>query len=390
MDKRILFAATSEGIQAGASRCYLNIVKEFIKNDVDFVCLLPKRGLMSEALDELGVKYYTVYDYNGVWQVEDDYQMNFINYLKFVVKSFYNFFAVNKVKNIIRREKIDIVHINSISRNVAALAARKAKVPYVWHIRELLEDQMNSKFVHYGSAYELMSSADNLICISKTVEDYYLSRFPFRNTCVIHDGVDTDRYYLSRDVFVDDEVKIGIIGRVDIQKRQDVFLEAVGMLRKDYPNIRCYVVGGYEENVYFGKLNGIVEKYDMKDNIVFTGFVDDSSVYTKQCDIVCACSHAEAFGLITVEAMLSGALVVASDSGCNLELVKNNETGCLFKCDDAGDLYLKLKHVIENKDESAIIAKNAQYKALSFSMENNVNGILGCYDKVLVRRKNGI
>lgn len=390
MNKKILFAATSEGIQAGASRCYLNIVKEFVKRNIDFVCLLPKEGLMSEELKKLGVRYYTVYDFNGVWQVENDYRMNFVNYLKYVVKSFYNFFAVSRVKRIIRKEKIDIVHINSISRNVAALAALKVKVPYAWHIRELLEEQMDSKFVNYKYAYELMNSADNLICISKTVEDYYLKRFPFKNTCVIYDGIDVNSFYKEREIFVDNEIKIGIIGRVDFQKRQNIFLEACGLLKKEYPNIKCYVVGGYFEDEYYKQLKSVVEEYDIDGNVVFTGFVEDSSVYTKQCDIICACSHAEAFGLITVEALLSGALVIASDSGCNLELIKDNETGYLFRCDDIKDLYLKMKYAIENKNKSVVIAKDAQKYSLSYSLDNNINNILKCYDEVLDRRKNGI
>lgn len=390
MKKKILFAATSEGIQAGASRCYLNIVKEFIKRDVDFVCLLPKKGLMSEALEKLDVKYYIIPDFNGVWQVEDDYQMNCVNYLKYVAKSFYNFFAVNRVMNILNMEKIDIVHINSISRNIAALAARKAKTPYVWHLRELLEEQMNSKFLNYNKAYELMNDADKLICISETVESYYLSKHNFNNTCVIHDGIDVDKYYLNRNIFVDELIKIGIVGRVDIQKRQNVFLNAIGLLKRNHSNIKCYIVGGYSEDDYYDELKSIIEKYDINDNVVFTNFVEDSSVYTKHCDIICACSHAEAFGLITVEAMLSGALVIASDSGCNLELVKDSETGYLFKCDDAKDLYLKIKHAIEDRRGSTAIAKNAQNRYLSYSLDNNVNSILDCYDDVLDRRKNGI
>ena len=82
MIMKILLAATSEGVQSGASRCYLNIVKEFIRKDIDFVCLVPKKGLMIETLSELGVKTYIVFDFNGTWQVDKDYQMNLFNYLK--------------------------------------------------------------------------------------------------------------------------------------------------------------------------------------------------------------------------------------------------------------------------------------------------------------------
>lgn len=389
---KILLAATSEGVQSGASRCYLNIVKEFIRKDIDFVCLVPKKGLMSEALSELGVKTYIVFDFIGTWQVDKDYQMNLLNYLKHVVKSFYNIFAVNRIKRIIKKEKIDIVHINSISRCSSADAAFKAGVPFVWHIRELLEEQMDSKFVDYKKAYRLLDKADRIICISETVEKYYLSKHPFHNSCVIADGVDTAKYYYEKELFVDESINIGIIGRIDVQKRQHVFLEAVALLTKDYPKLKCYVVGGYNEVGYLETLKGIVKDNQMENNVIFTGFAEDSSEYTKKCDIICACSHAEAFGLITVESMLSGALVVASDSGCNLELVKNNETGILFKCDDVNSLYSKLKHSIEHRYESTVIARNGQKKSQLFSLEANADNIVECYRRVLAdsRRTDGI
>ena len=90
--------------------------------------------------------------------------------------------------------------------------------------------------------------------------------------------------------------------------------------------------------------------------------------------------------------MLSCALVVASDSGCNLELVNNNETGFLFKCDDVNSLYSKMKHAIEHRDESAVIARNGQKKSLSFSLEANADKTIECYRQVLAdsRRTNGI
>ena len=195
-----------------------------------------------------------------------------------------------------------------------------------------------------------------------------------------------------KELFADESINIGLIGRIDIQKRQHVFLEAMALLTKDYPKLKCYVVGGCNEVGYLETLKGIVKDNQMENNVIFTGFVEDSSEYTRKCDIICACSHAEAFGLITVESMLSGALVVASDSGCNLELVKNNETGFLFKCDDVNSLYSKMKHAIEHRNETSVIARNGQKKSLSFSLEANADKIIECYRQVLAdsRRNNGI
>lgn len=382
MKKKILFAATSEGIQAGASRCYLNIVEEFKKREIDFVCLLPREGLMSQELKKLGIKYYTVYDFNGVWQVDNDFQMNFVNYLKYVVKSFYNFFAVNRVKKIIINEKIDIVHINSISRNVAALAARKADVPYVWHIRELLEEGLSSKFIDEKKARNLLQGASRVLCISKTVEDYYQRKYNLKNTAIIYDGIDINKFYSDRDIFHCKKIRIGIIGRVEEQKRQHILIKAFARLSDSFDNIYCELVGDYKKDDYYNSLIKIVSDFGISEMISFTGFVNNPQDYLKTYDIVCVCSYAEAFGLTTIEGMLSGALVVASDSGCNSELMRAGINGLLYKCDDIDDLYEKLKYAIKDVNKSRIIAKYGQKFAVDFSLDKNVNNILNCYEEI--------
>ena len=249
---KILLAATSDDVQTGASHCYLDIVREFKKRKLDFVSLVPKEGDLSRALENMNVKTYVVEDQLGAWQVNIDYQMTFINYLKYIVKCFLNYFSLYKVKRIIRDEKIDLVHINSLSRCTAAKAAYDLKIPYVWHFRELLEDGLKSKFVNEDKAVKLLDNAKKVVCISKTVENYYVSRYGLKNTCVIYDGVNIDKFYCKREILSSDKVRIGIIGRVDEQKRQNVFIDAISMLHKQYPNIECYIVGGYYDDEYYG------------------------------------------------------------------------------------------------------------------------------------------
>ena len=374
---KILLAATSDDVQTGASHCYLDIVREFKKRKLDFVSLVPKEGDLSRALENMNIKTYVVEDQLGAWQVNIDYQMTFINYLKYIVKCFLNYFSLYKVKRIISDEKIDVVHINSLSRCTAAKAAYELKIPYVWHIRELLEDGLKSKFVNKDEAINLLNNAKKVVCISKTVEGYYVSRCGLKNTCVIYDGVDIDKFYCKREILSSDKVRIGIIGRVDEQKRQYVFVDAINVLHKQYPNIECYIVGGYYDDEYYHNLVNNIEKYELQNVITFTGFVSNPEEYMKKCDIICVCSYGEAFGLTTIEAMLSGALVVASDSGANSELIQDKVNGLLFKCDDFLDLSDKLFSSIKSKDVSRAISKKGQTEAEYFKVNDAVDHLIG-------------
>ena len=99
----------------------------------------------------------------------------------------------------------------------------------------------------------------------------------------------------------------------------------------------------------------------------------------KECDIICVCSYGEAFGLTTIEAMLSGALVVASDSGANSELIQDKVNGLLFKCDDYLDLSDKLFSSIKEKHFSREISRQGQNSSSFYSLINSVNELEDCF-----------
>ena len=70
-----------------------------------------------------------------------------------------------------------------------------------------------------------------------------------------------------------------------------------------------------------------------KSNIVFLGFVDNSKlkeVYAN-CDCFILPSYSEVWGLVVEEALYNGLPVIVSDMvGCNVDMVKNYDTGVVF------------------------------------------------------------
>ena len=67
----------------------------------------------------------------------------------------------------------------------------------------------------------------------------------------------------------------------------------------------------------------------------------------------------EAFGRVTVEAMMSGSAVIGSNSGCTKELISNNENGLLFKQGNYKDLANKIKYLYNNRKEIQRLGNNA-------------------------------
>ena len=83
------------------------------------------------------------------------------------------------------------------------------------------------------------------------------------------------------------------------------------------------------------------------------------------------CSVSEAFGRVTVEGMLSGALIIGKNCAATCELLQNNKTGLLYY--NTNDLVEKIKYVYDNIDVCKMIAKNGQ-KDASKRFTSEING----------------
>jgi glycosyltransferase involved in cell wall biosynthesis len=91
-------------------------------------------------------------------------------------------------------------------------------------------------------------------------------------------------------------------------------------------------------------------------------------------------SRNEAYGRVTIEAMASRNIVLASDSGSNPELIGNNEHGILFKDNDASDLAEKMMWCMDNPDRIKEIESNAyEYAYGNHRMVCNIESVENIY-----------
>ena len=96
------------------------------------------------------------------------------------------------------------------------------------------------------------------------------------------------------------------------------------------------------------------------------------------------CSKAEAFGRVTVEAMLSGSLVIGADTAATIELIRDMETGLLYKYGDISDLTQKIEWVLNEKEIARKISENGcHYMREHMSSETNAKNINELYEKVV-------
>ena len=82
---------------------------------------------------------------------------------------------------------------------------------------------------------------------------------------------------------------------------------------------------------YVSYLKQITNKFNLRDNIDFIGFVHDPVELISGLDLLVASSGVDAFGRTIVESMLQSTPVLAANKGGHLEVIEDKVDGLLYE-----------------------------------------------------------
>lgn len=351
---------------------------------VETVQIVRDCGAFTKKKRQRG-KYYIV-DAQQSWV----YSMNCPRIKKICVglmKGILNIKPYFQMLRIIHKENPDIVHVNDSTIYIGAVAALKCHKKLVWHIRELLEEDLGVQWLSPTRAKRLMSKADCLISISKCVYNKFHMLMPQVPNSVIYNGVDMS-YYKNEEhrIFDKDHMVFTIAGRVSVNKGQFETLKGLTNILKIIPNVELWIAGSeHKSGKEVEKLKEYMRKKEIKeDRVKFLGFVEDMASVWAKTDVAIVASKCEAFGRVTVEAMASGCLVLGADSGATPELITYGETGLLYQQGNAEDLGTKAKYILEHKTEMRqIAAAGREYAIANFTAEKNAREIKKLYEELI-------
>lgn len=99
-------------------------------------------------------------------------------------------------------------------------------------------------------------------------------------------------------------------GRLLAHKNVNLLVDAIAIIRKEQPDIRCYIVGGGPEQA---NLQQRVDRLGLGANVVLTGFLETSEevfAYMKASRVFVLPSTREGFGITVLEAYACGLSIV--------------------------------------------------------------------------------
>lgn len=251
-------------------------------------------------------------------------------------------------------------------------AARRAGVPAVYWNHVIPEpDRLNRLAARVPARV--------IVCTTELAAAAQRRLTPRATVAVIPPGIDVvgvsarrgSGVTLRRDLGWGDEQVVGIVGRLQAWKGQDVFLDAAARLSADLPSASFAVVGGAVlgwEGDEEGRLKARAADFGIADRVHFAGHQDDPYPWIDALDVlVHASTLPEPFGLVLVEAMALGTPVVATAAGGPLEIVEDGVSGLLVPPGDASAMAGAVRRILGDSALAAGLAAAGRQRAGAFS-----------------------
>ncbi len=134
-------------------------------------------------------------------------------------------------------------------------------------------------------------------------------------------------------------VRIGALGRFDVVKGFDVFVEALGLLKADGLEFKAILAGaGLEENA----LRDRVDRLGLGRQTDFPGWVQDTGEFLSGIDLLCVPARSDAFGLTPLQAAAAGVPLVLSQASGHREMFRENREALFCEIGDSASMAAQL------------------------------------------------
>ncbi len=372
--KKKLFLIITKSNWGGAQRYVYDLACN-LQHEFDVIVLLGGNGELVDKLTEASIRIIQVPGLGRDIHLKDD------------------FTAFNFLLHIFKKEKPDIVHLNSSKIAViGTLAARLARIPHIiftahgWAFNE--DRQTLVKLVFKITYWFTMLLAHRTIMVSNAMKSQ-VKNFPFvqRKCVIIKNGVPVigyiEREKARSELLVNHphiqeiiakeptRVWLGSIAELHPIKGQIYILEALVLMKKNGRNIPLFVL--ISDGEYRQTLENYIHENNLKNDVVLVGHRHEAAKYMKAFDIFILTSVSEALGYVLLEAGRAELPVIATRVGGIPEVIENNVTGLLVHSRDTIAIKQSITKIESDTVLAETLAKNLYYKVeKEFSIEEMV------------------
>ncbi len=230
----------------------------------------------------------------------------------------------------LRQRRFDIVHIHSGGKSVSSLARAATGARIVRHIHGRVMELKGLLPAFYSSR-----GADAVVAVSQSAA----RRVVDCKARVIYAGVPAHMTRLDKDR-AETDIILGTAGRLVEVKGIEYLLQAVSLLRHEFPSMQLEIAGSgpLRETLEAEAVRAGIERH-----VKFLGWIDDIASVLSRWSIFVMPSLDEGFPIAALDAMAAGVPVVATSVGGIPELIQDGTNGCLVPPRDVDALVSRLR-----------------------------------------------
>jgi glycosyltransferase involved in cell wall biosynthesis len=286
------------------------------------------------------------------------------------IEKTYNFMAAYRLRNLILQERIQVLHSHGMLVNIVGrIAAKMADIPVsistVHLTRQLSTGERAENIWQWlkGKYYRSLDNFtagfnDRVIAVSESVRKDLISQgVSSDKIVVIKNGIECESYqnplerenqqaHKKRELGIGNEPVVGTITRFYKQKDVQTFLYAISDVIRDYPNLRCLIVGDGKQR---RELEGLRSRLALHKNVTFLGYREDAREILDLFQIFVLSSLWEGLPLVVLEAMAGSKPVIATRVAGTAEAVVDGKTGILVPLRDSKRLAESIKTLLKDQ-----------------------------------------
>ncbi len=389
MSKKVLYLHVSSELY-GSDLIVFQLVTNLDRSRYEPIVVLPSEGSLGEKLKKesipvkimpLAVLRRRLFNPQGI--------------LKFSITLIESIYRLTRL---IRDNKIDIVHTNTSATWSGGISAKLCGVPHLFSVMEIVGEP---KIVSLAMAWMTTLFSDRAITVSEAVANHFKKLCPLRTKIYqpLFPPVDLKRFvfdqearvFIRKSLGIDDQtVVVGMAGRLNHWKGQDVFIRACKKaleLVENRKKLHFFVLGGPvpEKEEFERELHRDIEEFGLSSVVTAPGFKENISQWMSAMDIfVLPSKLPEPSSTGVVSAMAIGLPVVGTNIGGTPETVVDGKTGFLVPPNDPKTLAEKIAILSLEDDLRTTMGKNASERAKKlYSIEHYVKEIMKVYDELV-------
>ena len=380
--KKVILAITKSNF-GGAQRYVYDLATSMPKEDFDVTVIFGDGEELETKLTQAGIKTIKI----------KSLQRN--------VNPFKDIFAFFRLIKILRKEKPDVLHLNSTKiGGIGVLAGRLCRIPKIiftahgWAFNE--KRNLFSKLFIALLQWITVKSTHFTIAVSQKTAEQIL-KFPLikkNKIKVIYNGIsnidfltqdEARRALLSSGTAselsqkINQFIWIGTISELHKNKGLDVALTALAEIIKKYPQTIFVVIGGGEEDIHLKKQ---ILKLGLSNHAFLIGAVPDAKKYLKAFNIFTLTSRTEALPYVILEAGLAELPVIASAVGGIPEIINLPDVGLLVPTGKkaVSEITNTIEKLLTNPEYAKTIGQNLKNRITQeFSPEKMRNETFSLY-----------